>query len=137
MASNLGIRIRLYAIRLSRKSAVTRAMPRCLVLRMVPCCLPQPKMHSVIVRRLLHVSCRSMRKGRRRWRPGAAPSIFIASRAASELMEDVSPDARELLAGFQLSPYFDARPATSDRRRAALRRARGFAPAPFIFSFDL
>ena len=27
------------------------AMPRCLVLRMVPCCLPQPKMHSVIARR--------------------------------------------------------------------------------------
>jgi hypothetical protein len=26
-------------------------MPRCLVLRMVPCCLPQPKMHSVIARR--------------------------------------------------------------------------------------
>jgi hypothetical protein len=33
------------------KSAATPAMPRCLVLRMVPCCLPQPKMHSVIARR--------------------------------------------------------------------------------------
>src|SRR5262249_15870396 len=31
-----------------RKSAATAAMPRCLVLRIVPCCLPQPKMHSVI-----------------------------------------------------------------------------------------
>src|SRR5712664_2645880 len=38
-------------MRLSRKSAATRAMPRCLVLRMVPCCLPHPKMHSTIARR--------------------------------------------------------------------------------------
>jgi hypothetical protein len=29
----------------------TRATPRCLVFRMVPCCLPQPKMHSIIARR--------------------------------------------------------------------------------------
>ena len=28
------------------KSAATRAMPRCLVFRIVPCCLPHPKMHS-------------------------------------------------------------------------------------------
>src|SRR6266566_1142528 len=33
------------------KSVVTLAMPRCLVLRIVPCCLPQPKMHSVFARR--------------------------------------------------------------------------------------
>jgi hypothetical protein len=28
------------------RSLATRAMPRCLALRIVPCCLPQPKMHS-------------------------------------------------------------------------------------------
>ena len=29
----------------------TRQMTRCFVLRIVPCCLPQPKMHSIIARR--------------------------------------------------------------------------------------
>src|SRR5580693_2352832 len=32
------------------KSVETLARPRCLVLRIVPCCLPQPKMHSIIAR---------------------------------------------------------------------------------------
>src|ERR1700756_5284349 len=31
-------------MRLRMKSAETAAIPRCLVLRIVPCCLPQPKM---------------------------------------------------------------------------------------------
>ena len=31
--------------------AATRAVPRCLVLRMVPCCLPHSNMHSTIARR--------------------------------------------------------------------------------------
>ena len=39
-------------IRFVRKSLATRATPRCLVLRIVPCCLPQPKMHSIILRRV-------------------------------------------------------------------------------------
>jgi hypothetical protein len=33
------------------KSAATRQMTRCFVLCIVPCCLPQPKMHSIIRRR--------------------------------------------------------------------------------------
>src|ERR1700730_13619329 len=51
-------------MRLSRKSAPTTAIPRCLVLRMVPCCLPQPKMHSVIARRdcdMPYPGCRVVR----------------------------------------------------------------------------
>src|SRR5450759_1261770 len=32
------------------KSAATRRMRRCLALRIVPCCLPQPKMHSIAAR---------------------------------------------------------------------------------------
>src|SRR6202171_2692852 len=39
-------------------------MPRCLVLRMVPCCLPQPKMHSIIARRdcdMPYPGCRVVR----------------------------------------------------------------------------
>src|SRR6476620_12554948 len=38
-------------------------MPRCLVLRMVPCCLPQPKMHSVIARRDLRHAVPWMPRG--------------------------------------------------------------------------
>jgi hypothetical protein len=48
--TSLGMRIRVQTMKLSRKSAATAAMPRSLVLRIVPRCLPQPKMHSVIAR---------------------------------------------------------------------------------------
>lgn len=34
-------------MRLSRKSPVTQARPRCFVFRSVSCCLPQPRMHSI------------------------------------------------------------------------------------------
>src|ERR1700746_2967734 len=42
-------------MRLSMKSAETAAMPRCLVLRIVPYCLPQPKMHSAILRQVCEI----------------------------------------------------------------------------------
>ena len=36
-------------------TAATLAMPRCLVLRIVPCCLPQPKIHYVIFRQVWEI----------------------------------------------------------------------------------
>ena len=53
--TSFGIRIRLEAISLRRKSPATQARPRCLVLRIVPCCLPQRKMHSIILRRVCDI----------------------------------------------------------------------------------
>jgi hypothetical protein len=50
-AINFGKRTRLYAIRVSRKSPAARTRPRCLVLRIVPCCLPKPNTHSIMARR--------------------------------------------------------------------------------------
>ena len=40
----------LVSVELLTEVPATRARPRCLVLRMVPCCLPQPKMHSARAR---------------------------------------------------------------------------------------
>ena len=44
---------------------------------------------------------------------GYGLSLDLKNVPIAVVMEDVSPDARELLAGFQLSPYFDARLTTS------------------------
>jgi hypothetical protein len=50
--TSFGMRIRSQAIRLTTKSALTPPMSRSLVLRIVPFYLPQPKMHSIILRRV-------------------------------------------------------------------------------------
>jgi ABC-2 type transport system permease protein len=44
---------------------------------------------------------------------GYGLSLDLKNVPVAVVMEDVSPDARELVAGFQLSPYFDARLTTS------------------------
>src|SRR5215813_8480419 len=44
---------------------------------------------------------------------GYGLSLDLKNVPVAVVMEDASPDARELAAGFQLSPYFDARLTTS------------------------
>lgn len=39
-------------MRSSMKCAATLSVPLSLVLRIVPCCFPQPKMHSIILRQV-------------------------------------------------------------------------------------
>src|SRR5919198_3914432 len=55
---------------------------------------------------------------------GYGLSLDVRHVPIAVVLEDTSPDARELAAGFQLSPYFDVQLLTSMPRAQALMLAR-------------